>query len=429
VRIVIIAEVFLPKIDGVVGRTINLIQQLRENGDEILVVCPKVSLPRNSPVRMLEFSGFPCLSYPEYTIGRPDQRLVQELRRFGPDVVHFLNPFAFGFQCYDLLCRSDLQVPTLFSFHTLYGEFVKQYPGLRPLSRLLWWLMRSYHNKADRNLTVSSSMAEDLQCRGFERVGLWPPAVDTSLFSPARKCLAMRRRLSGNHPESPLLLTVSRLASEKNVSFLREILRRVPEATLAIVGGGPQRPELERQFAKYKAHFIGYLKGEELAAAYASADAFVYASETETMGNVILEAMASGLPVVAAHAGGVPSLVRHGTDGFLFTPRDAREAARYVYQLLESEDRREQMSHSALASVKTRTWRNSADEVRAQYQQVMETFAAAPFASVDTRRPTFLASLSTKALVQMFQVAALRMPRSEPSPHSATVHPSMDAGL
>lgn len=407
-RIAIVAEVFLPKIDGVVGRTVNLIRQLQTNGDEVIVVCPRVSEPRNSPVPLIEFPSFPCASYPEYAIGLPDQRLIQGLREFRPDVVHFLNPFAFGFQCYDLLCRSDLQLPVLFSFHTLYGEFVKQYPGLGMLSRVLWWLMKSYHNAADRNLTVSDFMADNLRQRGFERVVLWPPAVDSSLYSPERKSAAMRRRLSGNHPESPLLLTVSRLASEKNVSFLTEVLERVPEATLAIVGGGPQRDELVRRFSRYKAHFVGYLRGEELAAAYASADAFVYASETETMGNVILEAMACGLPIIAANASGVTSLVQHGSDGFLFTPRNATEASRYVREIIESVNRQEEMSAAALKSVQTRTWKNSGDEVRAQYQQVISEFQLLSPNQFENRRPGAIATLLTKTLVRLFQMLAPR---------------------
>ena len=403
-RIAIIAEVFLPKIDGVVGRTLNLIQQLLDNGDDVVVVCPEVKQARNSPVPLIEFAGFPCASYPEYIIGQPDRGLVEKLKDFRPDVVHFLNPFAFGFQCCDLLSQSDLRVPKLFSFHTLYGEFVKRYPGLRSLSRPLWWLMKKYHNTADMNLTVSSVIMDDLQRRGFERVALWPPAVDSNRYSPHRKNAPMRCRLSGNHPESPLLLTVSRLASEKNVSFLAEILNRVPDARLAIVGGGPQRAELERRFSGYNAHFIGYLTGDDLAAAYASADAFVYASETETMGNVILEAMASGLPVTAANSGGVPSLVNHGIDGFLFKPRNADEAADYVRLILSSTDRREQMSAAAVASVKSRTWRKASDQVRAYYQQLIDESLSSQVVRV--RQAGFLPSKCTRALVRMFQLTA-----------------------
>src|SRR5215472_12447976 len=122
----------------------------------------------------------------------------------------------------------------------------------------------------------------------------------------------MRARLSNGQAHRPLLLTVSRLAPEKNVGFLADVLDRFPDAALAVVGDGPQRSELEQHFAGKNAHFVGYLKGAELAAAYASADAFVYASETETMGNVVLEAMASGCALVAPHAGGIPNLVRPG---------------------------------------------------------------------------------------------------------------------
>lgn len=428
-RIAIVAEVYLPKIDGVVGRTVNLIRQLQENGDDVVVVCPAVSQPRNSPVPLIEFPSFPCASYPEYVIGRPDRRFIDELRTFRPEVIHFLNPFAFGFQCYDLLCRSDLNVPTLFSFHTLYGDFVKQYPGIRPLSRVLWWLIKSYHNTADRNLTVSSVMVDDLKARSFERVDLWPPAVDSKLYAPSKKCETMRRRLIANHPDTRLLLTVSRLASEKNVSFLTEILQRVPEATLAIVGEGPQREELERRFARYKAHFVGYLRGEDLAAAYASADAFVYASETETMGNVILEAMASGLPVVAANAGGVPSLVEHGHDGFLFAPRNATQASGYVRALLDVPNRREQMSIAALASVQKRTWRNSGDEVRSHYQHLIDQFAADPALPKAKRRPEQLATWCTKALVQMFRITAPKRRESTKLVDVPSVRQQVSSGI
>lgn len=405
-RIAIVAEVFLPKIDGVVGRTVNLIRQLQEHGDDVIVVCPSVSERRSSPVPLIEFPGFPCASYPEYTIGLPDQRLIRELREFKPDVVHFLNPFAFGFQCYDLLCHSDLQLPVVFSFHTLYGEFVKQYPGLGILSQLLWWLMKRYHNTADRNLTVSDFMAGQLCERGFQRVALWPPAVDCGLYHPGQKSAAMRRRLSGNDPESPLLLTVSRLATEKNVGFLTEVLDRVPDATLAVVGGGPQRDELVRRFSRYNAHFVGYLRGEDLAAAYASADAFVYASETETMGNVILEAMACGLPVVAANSGGVTNLVQHGSNGFLFTPRDAADASLHVRALLESENLREKISVDAVKSVQARTWKNSGSEVRSQYQKVIDEFRVSSRRQAENRRPGMVPAVITKSLVHLFQMLA-----------------------
>src|SRR5262249_24326523 len=144
------------------------------------------------------------------------------------------------------------------------------------------------------------------------RVKLWPPAVDGQLFRPEAASARMRARLANGQHDKRVLLTVSRLAPEKNVGFLADLLAQLPGACLAIVGDGPHRGPLERRFVGNNAHFLGYLKGNDLAAAYASADAFVYASETETMGNVVLEAMASGCAVVAPRAGGIPSLVDSG---------------------------------------------------------------------------------------------------------------------
>jgi glycosyltransferase involved in cell wall biosynthesis len=312
--------------------------------------------------------------YPEYCIGLPDDRLVRSLEAFGPEVLHYVNPFAFGFRCCDLFRRAGLRAPSVFSFHTLYGEFVKGYPLLRPLSSLLWWLSREYHNRADVNLTVSSVTQQELTERGFRRVRFWPPAVDGDVFHPGQKSAEMRARLSTGRGDRRLLLTVSRLAPEKNVGFLADVLDRTPDACLAIVGDGPQRAELERRFAGKNAKFIGYLKGQQLAAAYASADAFVYASETETMGNVVLEAMACGTAVVAPRAGGIPSLVVEDETALLYTPGDLDAAVRGVEALLGDEGRRTRLGRAARATVETWDWARSVDRVREVYEEAVRQF-------------------------------------------------------
>ncbi len=375
-KIAVIAEVYIPKVDGVVRRTMNLISHLQQFGDEIRVYCPEADAPRKSPVQVIEFQGFPCPSYPEYMIGRPDERLVEDLKAFRPDIIHVLNPLAFGFQCCDLIIRSGIDVPLVFSFHTLYAEFVKTYPLLWILSKPLWWLTRHYHNKADLNLTVSEVMADELRDREFHNVALWPPAVDSEAFSPHRRNWDMRCRLSGNHPEQPLVLTVSRLAPEKNVAFLADVMRQIPEACLAIVGEGPQRAELERRFSPVRTHFVGYLHGVDLAKAYASADVFIYASETETMGNVILEAQASGLPVIAANAGGVRSLIENGTDGLMYKPRSTTDAVNSLRSVLRDPRLRTQLAASAVLSAAKRSWPAAAVEVINQYREAIMQFDA-----------------------------------------------------
>ncbi|HZY83328.1 MAG TPA: glycosyltransferase family 1 protein [Gemmataceae bacterium] len=370
-RIAIVAEVFWPKIDGVVNRTLNLLRQLDRAGDEVLVLCPRARGGAECPVpvRVVDVPSFSFPLYPEYRIGLPDRRLARAVRAFDPDVIHYVNPFAFGFRCHDLLRKAGVRAPTVFSFHTLYGEFVKQYKALKPLSALLWWVTREYHNRADVNLTVSGIMREELARRGFRRVELWPPAVDSDLFHPARKSASMRARLTGGRPNRPLLLTVSRLAPEKNVGFLAELIRELPDACLAVVGDGPQRAELERRFEGTDTRFFGYMKGQELAAAYASADAFVYASETETMGNVVLEAMSCGRAVVAPHAGGIPNLLAHGTSGFLYRPRDLKDAAHWARAVLNDEDLSRRVGRAARQAVEERGWEQSVGRVRQVYAE------------------------------------------------------------
>jgi glycosyltransferase involved in cell wall biosynthesis len=404
-RIAILAEVFLPKVDGVVNRTMNLIHQLVRSNDDVLVVCPQAEGSKACSVPVVEFPSFAFPLYPEYRIAQPNKRLVKVLDHFAPDVLHYVNPFAFGFRCHDLLHRAGVRIPSVFSFHTLYGEFVKQYRLLKPLSHLLWWFMREYHNRADVNLTVSSIMRDELTKRGFRRVELWPPAVDSELFHPARKNLEMRSRLSNGQAHRPLLLTVSRLAPEKNVGFLADVLDRFPGAALAVVGDGPQRSELEQQFAGNNAHFVGYLKGAELAAAYASADTFVYASETETMGNVVLEAMACGCPVVAPRAGGIPSLVAHGDTGMLYTPRILPDAVGAIGSILSDDDFRARMSRAAREAVEVLNWDHSIARVREVYQEAIRSYQPA---SARVRFQQRLAQVVVSGLVFAFQSVSSR---------------------
>ena len=415
-RIAIIAEVFLPKIDGVVNRTLNLIRYLKHFGDEVLIVCPRAPGCTSCHAQVLDVPSFSFPLYPEYRVGLPDRKLAGSLKEFAPEVLHYINPFAFGFRCHDVFHRAGVRVPSVFSFHTLYGEFVKKYRVLRVLSTFLWWLMREYHNRADVNMTVSTVMQQELVQRGFRRVELWPPAVDTELFHPDRRSEAMRRRLSGGHPDRPLLLTVSRLAPEKNVGFLADVLKAIPGARLAVVGDGPERAALEERFAGLDATFVGYLKGEELASAYASADTFVYASEMETMGNVVLEAMGAGCPIVAPGAGGITSLLSHGETGFLFPAGDLSQAVRYSRQLLGDAGLRTWMVRAARKVVEGQNWESSVRRVRQVYAEAIREGAA------QTDRLTWrdrMAGLATRGLVSLFRSMAPSEKVPQPTPRVA----------
>jgi glycosyltransferase involved in cell wall biosynthesis len=214
-------------------------------------------------------------------------------------------------------------------------------------------------------------MIEDLEQHGIDHLALWERAVDTGRFSPGMASQEMRSRLSGGNPESPLFLYVGRLSAEKEVVRLKELFSAIPGMRLAIVGDGPLRADLERQFEGTATVFPGYMQGPELASAYASADLFVLPSRTETLGLVLLEAMAAGCPVVACRAGGVPDAVEHGVTGFLFDPDDHDSLVATVRQAWNSKGQLETIRRNARQDVERHSWVRATSELRQLYCQVI----------------------------------------------------------
>ena len=219
------------------------------------------------------------------------------------------------------------------------------------------------------NLCPSSETRRELREQGVPRVGLWRGGVDAERFHPEKRSLAMRSRLSEGRPDQPLLLYVGRLAREKSIESLAWVMDALPEARLALVGDGPDKPRLERVFAKLPVHFAGFLAGDELAEAFASADVFVMPSRTETLGFVALEAMASGVPVVAADAGGLRDLVRHGENGLLYDPRERKGALAPIQQLLASRGLRLELARMGRKTAENASWEAETRRLVAAYEQ------------------------------------------------------------
>jgi glycosyltransferase involved in cell wall biosynthesis len=182
----------------------------------------------------------------------------------------------------------------------------------------------------------------------------------------------MRSRLTQGHPESPLLLYVGRLSAEKEIERIKPVMQAIPNARLALVGDGPHRQALEAHFAGTPTHFVGYLQGLELASAFASADAFVFPSRTETLGLVLLEAMAAGCPVVAARSGGIPDIVEDGVNGFLFDPTDENGAIAATRRLFANPEERETLRRNARREAERWGWAAATYQLRNYYQAVVD---------------------------------------------------------
>jgi glycosyltransferase involved in cell wall biosynthesis len=214
-------------------------------------------------------------------------------------------------------------------------------------------------------------MVQQLSDHGIERTALWQRGVDTDSFTPDRATAEMRDFLSQGHPDAPLLIYIGRLSAEKEVDRIRPVLESIPGARLALVGDGPYRAELEEFFAGTNTHFVGYLRGLELAAAYASADAFIFPSRTETLGLVLLEAMAAGCPVVAANAGGIPDIVTDGVNGFLFDPTDEQGAVTATQRLFADPSQRADLRSAARAEAERWGWAAATRQLKDYYYGIL----------------------------------------------------------
>jgi glycosyltransferase involved in cell wall biosynthesis len=243
------------------------------------------------------------------------------------------------------------------------------------LEPLLWELLKAAHNQAQLNLCTSTAMVEELRSHGIQHTALWQRGVDTNLFCPERARPEIRKRLLGPHSDSDaLLLYVGRLSAEKQIERIRPVLDAVPNARLALVGDGPHRQQLEKVFAGTATTFVGYLGGEELAGAYASADAFLFPSSTETLGLVLLEAMAAGSPVVAARRGGIPDIVTDGVNGCLYEPDGADDGAASLIaaakRVLGDNAERQLLRQKARAEAERWDWAGATKQLRNYYCRV-----------------------------------------------------------
>ena len=372
-RIALLTEVFLPKIDGVVTRTIRHLDQLAEMGHEVLIFAPG-----NPPAEYAGFEVVPIRShslkvYPEVKHGMLGPKTYRRLREFNPDIVHAVNPIWTAGWSTLVVAR---RFPVIASFHTDVPEYCLKLgiPWVKPIAE---WGLRTFHGRAGLNLVTSGPMMDKAADYGIDNVRLWPKAVDTESFTPDARTREMRSVLTDGHPDDPLVIFVGRISAEKSVDrcipIVEEVRKRIPNARLAFVGEGPLYDELRANPPAW-ATFTGYLSGADLSAAYASGDVLLFPSTTETLGFAALEAFASGVPVVAAKAGGLPFVVADGDTGVLVDPEAPDTAwADPIERILAQPQLRERMSAAGRTEAERWTWRASTETVLGYYDEVIRT--------------------------------------------------------
>lgn len=382
-RVAIITETFLPKVDGIVKVTCLLLDHLAKRGIDAMVIAPSYGVNddyHNIPVKSLPSLSVPF--YPEARMGFATLSLYRELSMFNPDVAHLFHPMMTGIPTMGMLKWMD--VPTVTSFHLDYARIANQFKvGLIDLGftrPLLEELTKNVFNWADYSLAPSRLIQSQMQELGIENVGLWRRGVDAQTFNPRYYSDAMREEISDGHINDTLLIYVGRLSDEKQIDHIRPVLEQVPNTRLIVVGDGPARPYLERHFVGLPVKFMGYMQGERLSQAYASADIFVFPSRLETFGLVVVEAMAAGLPVVASRVGGVTDVVQEGKNGYTFDSGDTHALVDGVRKIAISRENIEGMGQYARQYAETQSWDAMMDEVIEIYAQLIANKARNPMA-------------------------------------------------
>ena len=377
-RVAVVTETYPPEINGVAMTTGRMVDGLVTAGHRVDLIRPRqaheggvvLDAEGTDGVEEMLSRGIPIPRYANLQLGLPARKVL--LRRWSvqrPDVVQVVTEGPLGWSA--LAAARKLHLPVISEFHTNFHRYSGHY-GIGWLKRPIAAYLRKFHNRADLTLVPTRALRDELAGHGIPRVDVVSRGVDTLLFDPARRSAELRRSW-GVGPDDLVVLYVGRIAPEKNLALLEQayvaLKARVPAARLVMVGSGPAQAGMRGRLPDVI--FAGPQVGEQLAAHFASGDLFLFPSLTETYGNVVAEALASGLPVVAYRDAAALELITPGVHGHLAEPGDERGFVHGAVQLAESPELRARMRLAARERVASLAWRAIVDSLVSLQRQVI----------------------------------------------------------
>jgi phosphatidylinositol alpha 1,6-mannosyltransferase len=375
-RICLATDTFIPEINGVTTVLATMRRQLIERGHEVLVLAPRYGgeEPESGVVRL---GSIPCPGYAQVHLSWPWCRgLSHTLDQFQPHVVQAVTEGPMGWFARSYALRRKLPLAT--SFHTDFPRYAREYLGMWAVRPTQWWLRR-FHSRAAFTMTPSGNTRRELASLGVPAPVVWGRGVDTTWFHPNRRSPLRRQERGGD--DRVHILHVGRLAVEKDVDTLVGAFQLAEaelgaKAVFVVAGDGP-KASVVRAALPFARHY-GFVNRGEVADLYADADLFVFPSPTETCGLVVLEALASRVPVIGANAGGVPENILDGVTGTLTAPRSATAFAEAIVRFAQNESMRYPMSEAARAFAIGRDWSHEIDRLEVLFQSIAQTPSAVP---------------------------------------------------
>ncbi|MFV2048199.1 glycosyltransferase family 4 protein [Metabacillus sp. YM-086] len=370
-RIAIFTDTFAPDVNGVARTLKRFTDYLEHNGYEFRVFAPESTNESLFSSHIHRFTSLPFFLYPECRLALPNMLHVKsELQKFKPDLIHVATPFNIGL-C-GLHYAKKLNIPLVGSYHTDFDQYLEYY-DFQFLSKFLWKYMHWFHKPLRKIFVPSKETLEQLKRKGFSNLHIWGRGVECQLFHPNYPSEEIRHKY--RIKEKYILSYVGRLAPEKDIETLMNITQSLPQNMKnhihwLIVGDGPSKEDMQKK-APENMTFAGYLNGVDLAKVYAASDLFVFPSPTETFGNVVLEALASGTPVIGANSGGVKNIFKENQTGHLCEPRNVEQFTNAIIHLLTNHSLKTQMGKEARQYALSQTWDQIFEGLLTEYEDAL----------------------------------------------------------
>ncbi|EOC99579.1 glycosyltransferase family 4 protein [Caldisalinibacter kiritimatiensis] len=371
-KVAIFTDTFLPQINGVTKTLGKYIEYMEENDIDYRVFAP-IDGDKEYNDRIIRFFSVKFFLYPECRMALPNYfTITKELDSFKPDIVHIVTPFNIGLFGYKY--AKDNNIPIVSSYHTNIPQYL-EYFNLGILKNVAWNFFRWFHSNCKKNYCPSQSTLELLKSQGIKDLEIWGRGIDTNKFSPKYRDTELRKLL--NIDEKLVFLYVGRISSEKDLDVFMETTKKINEnykekVHFLMVGDGPILEELKEE-APDNMTFTGFKQGEELSKYFASSDVFMFPSSTETYGNVILEAMASGLPVIACYEGGIKENLIDGYNGVACGAKKVEDYYEAAVKMIEDTKFRNNIASNALKYTAEKSWRSVFNRLFNSFKEVLDT--------------------------------------------------------